>query len=131
MPMVPEARDRFATPGHLERALAGTLGSETAPVPAGPAYTVEAALYRAGGAGRRERLESGDRLALGGNLSLEFHASREVHPYVINEDERGRSRSWIVDTAGGREHLLLLASPDRLVEFEAGLSHLPRPEVGA
>lgn len=108
--------------------------------------------------GARRRLS---RLALGDNLSLEFRASREVHLYVINEDERGRayalfplpdldlknpmpagrthvlpgtlggrSRSWVVNTAGGREHLLLLASPDRLVEFEAGLSRLPRPEPG-
>jgi len=196
-----DPRDRFATPGLLEQALAATLGTGTAPdpsvvdnrlacatrrmagwaaagvgilvivllivkaqvrqaaaPPAAATYTVEAALYRVGGTAQRERLQSGDRLALGDNLSLEFRASRDIHLYVINEDERGhayalfplpnldlknplpagrthvipgtlggRSRSWVVDTAGGREHLLLLASPDRLVEFEAGLSRLPRP----
>jgi serine/threonine-protein kinase len=39
----------------------------------------------------------------------------------------GITKYWVVDTAGGREHLLVLASPDPLAEFEAELASLPRP----
>jgi serine/threonine-protein kinase len=120
-------------------------------------YTVEAALHRVVAEGRSERLESGARLELGDQLYLEFEASRDLHVYVINEDEQGRayvlfplpgvdlrnplrahemhslpgrrdgtSREWEVTTRGGTEHLLLLASPERLAEFEAEMSKLPR-----
>lgn len=43
----------------------------------------------------------------------------------------GRRRWWSVTSAGGREHLLVLASPVRQVEFEAELARLPRPAPGA
>jgi serine/threonine protein kinase len=39
----------------------------------------------------------------------------------------GKSLSWTVDSPGGREHLLVLASPDRLIEFEAEMNALARP----
>jgi hypothetical protein len=154
----------FPTPiGDQDIAPAMTV-DETGPlaVEAAPAsYTVQAALYRVGDSGRRERLESGARLALNDRLSLEIEASRDLHVYVVNEDERGRAyalfplpsldlenplaagrthvlpgrvdgqpKSWVVDTPGGREHLLVLASPERLMEFEAELNALPRPRDG-
>jgi len=39
----------------------------------------------------------------------------------------GNELSWTVDTAGGREHIMIVASPDRLVEFEAEMNALARP----
>lgn len=124
-------------------------------------YTVEAALYRANERGQRDRLESGERLALGDRLSLEFEASRDLYVYVVNEDEQGRAyalfpmpnldlanplpanhkhvlpgsidgepKDWQVTTPGGREHLVVLASPERLTEFEAEMDKLPLPREG-
>jgi serine/threonine-protein kinase len=146
--------------------IAGVNESIPAPPPArSPAravpqgtYTVEAALYRVRGDAPPERLEPGARLAIGDELHLEFQASRPLHVYVVDEDDRGRafalfplpsleiknplpsghthripgtrngkSLSWKVDTPGGREHLLILASPERLTEFEAEMAFLERP----
>jgi hypothetical protein len=42
----------------------------------------------------------------------------------------GKSHSWEVDTSGGREHLMLLASPERLVDFETEMARLARPRTG-
>jgi eukaryotic-like serine/threonine-protein kinase len=39
----------------------------------------------------------------------------------------GRPMSWTVNSPGGREHLMVLASPTRLVEFEAAMNGLARP----
>ena len=39
----------------------------------------------------------------------------------------GEEQRWVVDTPGGREHLLVLASPTRLLEFEADMNSLERP----
>jgi len=222
--LAPDPRERFATAGQLEQALAAALGLESDPAalgavpgatdlpratrlprrwalaalgllgaaslvvgllalrrttapsppstapgvtveatppsaPSAPSYTVEARLYRvAAGSSVPQRLENGARLALGDILHLEFQASTSVHVYVINEDEAGHAhalfpmpgfeprnplaagarhvlpgtrngeeQSWVVDTPGGREHLMVLASPTRLVEFEADMSALARP----
>jgi hypothetical protein len=38
----------------------------------------------------------------------------------------GRNLSWTVDSPGGREHLMILASPERLVEFENEMKGLAR-----
>jgi serine/threonine-protein kinase len=133
--------------------------AEVAAVPV--AYTVEGHLMRAGRDGRRERLESGARLALQDSLTLRFRASRPLFVYVINEDEQGRAHvlfplpdfdlenplpggrshelpgtrngrsiSWVVDSPGGREHLLILASPERPAEFEAVMAALPPVQPG-
>ena len=125
------------------------------------AYTVEAHLERTGADGRRERLESGARLALHDSLTLRFRASRPLFVYVINEDEEGRAHalfplpdfdlenplpgdrshelpgtrngrpvSWVVDSPGGHEYLLILASPERLAEFETEMAALPPVQPG-
>jgi eukaryotic-like serine/threonine-protein kinase len=39
----------------------------------------------------------------------------------------GAPVSWTVNSPGGREHLMVLASPTRLVEFEAAMNGLARP----
>jgi hypothetical protein len=41
-----------------------------------------------------------------------------------------RSLEWIVSSAGGKEHLLIVASPERLTELEADLLAVPRPANG-
>ncbi len=129
--------------------------AQETPAAAASAYNVEAALYRVRPDGRRERLSQGARLAIGDAISLEFEASQDVYLYVINEDEAGHAYalfplpdiapknplpagtshtipekiSWRVDTPGGREHLLVLASPERLIEFEAEMNKLARPRL--
>jgi hypothetical protein len=42
----------------------------------------------------------------------------------------GKPVSWEVNTPGGREHLMLLASAERLVDFEAEMARLARPQTG-
>lgn len=148
-----------AEPSSSGHAISGPRTREVAlEASAGVQYTVEASLIRvAAGSGRRERLDSGARLALGDDLTLEFKSSAPLYVYVINEDEAGHSFalfplpdldrknplpqdttlvlpgarngknvSWSVDSQGGREHLMILASPTRLVPFEAELSSLAR-----
>ena len=47
--------------------------------------------------------------------------------HVLPGTRNGEKQSWVVDTPGGREHLMVLASSMRLVEFEADMSALARP----
>jgi serine/threonine protein kinase len=59
-----------------------------------------------------------------------------ANPLAANEAHRipgrraGKPFAWTVDSYGGREHFLVLASPDRLIEFEAEMDALPRPRAG-
>ncbi|MBD3335451.1 MAG: protein kinase [Candidatus Eisenbacteria bacterium] len=121
------------------------------------AYTVEASLHRVRD-GMDEVLLPGARVAPGDRLYLELQASQALHVYVMAEDDRGeafllyplpgRSRnplpagdrhrlppahrgrpySWGVSSAGGTEHILIVASPSRLRELERSLAELPLPE---
>jgi len=123
----------------------------------GAVYTVEAAFHR--GSHVRERLAPDDRLRVGEALSLDFRASRDLFLYVIDEDDDGqavllyplpgtspaalaggathvlpgaldgRQRYWQVTSAGGREHFLLIASPDRLPDLETATAAMLRPEA--
>lgn len=54
-------------------------------------------------------------------------------PHVLPGSRPGESKSlsWVVDSPGGREHLIVLASPARLVQFEAEMSALVRPGESA
>jgi serine/threonine-protein kinase len=47
--------------------------------------------------------------------------------HVLPGTRDGRNLSWTVDSPGGREHVLVVASPTRLVEFEADMNGLARP----
>jgi serine/threonine-protein kinase len=47
--------------------------------------------------------------------------------HVLPGSRDGKDLWWTVDTAGGQEHVMVLASPTRLVEFEAEMSSLARP----
>ena len=42
----------------------------------------------------------------------------------------GRENAWTVTSAGGREHFLIVASPEAVPELEAELGRLPAPEPG-
>jgi serine/threonine-protein kinase len=46
--------------------------------------------------------------------------------HVLPGTRAGTQQSWLVDSPGGREHLLVLASPTRLIEFEAEMNSLTR-----
>ncbi len=52
-------------------------------------------------------------------------------PHVLPGTRDGERQSWVVDSAGGREHLIVVASPTRLVEFEAEMNALARPGENA
>ncbi len=129
--------------------------ASSAPAVAPGAYDVSAALVRRSEGGY-ERLSPGDRVRPGDRLSLEFHATRRVWLYVLNEDEQGaafllfptadfdqqnplaaettlvlpglmhgQENAWTVTSRGGREHFLVVASPEPIAELEAGLADLP------
>jgi len=127
------------------------------PPPAGgPAeYQIEAALHRAA-AGGSTMLTPGARVAPGDRLFLEIKASQSVHVYVVNQDDRGESYllfplpgqpvrnplpaatvnrlpgnvDWEVTSAGGREHFLIVASPEPLGPLEAVFAGLPKAQAG-
>lgn len=127
------------------------------PSPAAGSYTVEAALYREVPDGRESlqsgaRLAIGDRLHLELRASApvwvyvinEDQQGRAIALFPLPGAELrnplppgdahvlpgvvdGKPRSWEVDSAGGREHLLVLASPERLADFEKDMEGLARP----
>jgi serine/threonine-protein kinase len=75
--------------------------------------------------------EKGEAWALFPNPELDLAnplAARERHTLPGTRD--GSPRSWEVTTVGGKEHLLVFATPERLIEFEAELDKLPRPREG-
>jgi eukaryotic-like serine/threonine-protein kinase len=145
-------------------ALAGALGGLTVAIVLfwsgllfNDDYTINAALQRVVPGGG-ELLLPGARVAPGDQLFLDFEASREMHVYILAEDDNGEayllfplpghdlgnplagnqrhhlppsqdggSYNWGVSSAGGTEHLLIVASPEALTDFEATLSALPAP----
>jgi hypothetical protein len=54
-------------------------------------FDVEARLYRHDGAGVRTELASGAEVAPGDRLTLEVEGSKDLHVYVINEDDTGET----------------------------------------
>ncbi|HYT76212.1 MAG TPA: serine/threonine-protein kinase [Vicinamibacterales bacterium] len=137
---------------------AGSATSDVAARPSGE-YTVRASFDRAGPGGA-SRLAAGDRVRPGDRLFLEVEASTSVHVYVVNQDEHGESYLlfplpgqtvanplkphlihrlpagsdddlyWQVTSVGGREHFLVVATPEPLVLLERVLATLPRPQIG-
>jgi hypothetical protein len=128
--------------------------------PASEDYDVAATFLRRGKNGD-QRLESGDRVAPGDQLSLEFRATRPVWLYVLDADDRGEcyvlfpqpifdrtnplprdttivlpgtrdghENGWTVTSRGGREHLLVMASPEPDAALEAELSRVPAATPG-
>lgn len=50
--------------------------------------------------------------------------------FVLPGTVEGREYAWTVTSAGGREHVLVIASPSPIPEIEADLGRLPRAEPG-
>ena len=127
-----------------------------APVPADPEeYRIRAVFHRAVGTGS-EPLQGNARVRPGDRLFLEIEATRSLHLYVVNQDERGESYllfplpgqalknplaagtthrlpgrvDWEVTSAGGREHFLVVASPEPLMALEKVFTQLPAPQIG-
>ena len=122
-------------------------------------YTIEAAFYAHHNA-ERVRLNEGNRINPGDGLSVALTVSRPVYVYVINRDDvgvinvqfplpehqltnpvpagthrlpgvrEGSEVAWQVTTAGGREHYVLYASPQRLGDLEQWWASFPRAEFG-
>jgi len=145
------------TPGQIDTSSPGKA-PET---PAAPAavdplqYQIRARFHRALGSGS-EALVAGARVAPGDRLFLLVHATKPVHLYIVNQDDRGESYllfplpgqklsnplsggethrlpgsvDWEVTSAGGREHFLIMASPDPLDALEKVFATLPRAEAG-
>ena len=113
-------------------------------------YQIQAALRRVSATGLTA-LGAGARVAPGDRLFLEVTATKPVHVYVVNQDERGESYllfplpgqtvknpllagavhrlpghiDWEVTSVGGREHFLIVASPDSLGPLESVFALLP------
>jgi serine/threonine-protein kinase len=132
----------------------GTGGGVASPL-AGQ-YEIQASFFRADTNGS-VRLAPGDRVKPGDGLFIELQSSRPVHVYIVNQDERGesyllfplpnqtatnpltagtshrlpsRETSWQVTSAGGREHFLIVASPEPMVPLESVLAALPKAAPG-
>ena len=130
----------------------------TTPPPASGEYRIKATLNRHQN-GVEVPLTEGARLSLSERLSMDLDLSVPAHVYVINEDERGNSYLlfplrgrepanplpagrhrlpgvldderlyWQVTAAGGREHIIVIASPARSALFEKMFAMLPSPAL--
>ncbi|MBD3236819.1 MAG: protein kinase [Candidatus Eisenbacteria bacterium] len=124
-------------------------------------YEVDARLLREGPGGTElllpgARVAPGDRLHLEFEASREMYlyvlaedergAAFLLHPipgsaavnplaadivHRLPPDRDGQAYSWGVSSAGGTEHLLLIASPEALTDFEQTLAALPPPREAA
>jgi tRNA A-37 threonylcarbamoyl transferase component Bud32 len=131
------------------------------PAPGGIAgtYNVDARFYRREGGRPEAPLVPGQRIAPGEAIALRFEASAPVFLYVVNIDDsseillfspgkdgkplapsrahwlpgpsEGENNSWLISSAGGREQFVLLASPERVPEFEELVKDLPTPVPGS
>jgi serine/threonine-protein kinase len=134
-------------------------GAAAPPAAAVESYQIETALYRVRGK-NEQRLRPGERVAPADGLFMKLRVSIPVYVYIVNEDDHGVSYllfplpgqaitnplpagisnripgtrdaevNWLVDAAGGREHFLIFASPERQPVFEEMFASLPRPEPG-
>jgi serine/threonine protein kinase len=154
---------RFPEPSPPTRAAtsAGARAATPSSAPVDPdQYQIGASFHRVSGTGT-DALAPGAHVAPGDRLFLEVTATKAVHVYIVNQDDRGESyllfplpgqalanplsagtlhrlpgrgaadeRYWQVTSAGGREHFLLVASPEPLGALETVFARLPRPEPG-
>jgi serine/threonine-protein kinase len=150
----PASAPTTATPGAASAVAAGSSA-----IAAESAYQIDTALYRVRGTSE-QRLRSGVAVAPGDGLFVKLRVSIPAFVYIVNEDDQGDSYllfplpgqaltnplpagvsnripgtrgaevNWQVDTAGGREHFFIFASPERQPVFEEMFANLPRPEPG-
>jgi hypothetical protein len=122
-------------------------------------YKIETAVYRER-ASKEQRLRPGEAVAPGDGLFVKLRVSVPAYVYIVNEDDQGESYllfplpgqaitnplpagvsnripgtrdaevNWKVSSAGGQEHFLVFASPERQPVFEEMFANLPRPEPG-
>ena len=145
------------SPGEIDPSSA-VKAPETSAVPAAvdpSQYQIRARFHRALASGS-EALGAGSRVAPGDRLFVLVHATKPVHLYIVNQDDRGESYllfplpgqtlsnplpggethrvpgsvDWEVTSAGGREHFLIMASPHPLDALEKVFATLPRAEAG-
>jgi len=116
-------------------------------------FVIEATFHRVGSTGMREPLGQGQTIHVGDELQLSIRSSTPMHVYVINEDENGEAyllyplanrvphnplpaneevtlpggQNWQVTSAGGREHFVVIASPERREDLEDAFRVLPGP----
>jgi hypothetical protein len=126
---------------------------------AGASFTIEAAVFR-GGAQRERlaegaRVSPGDSISMtiSSTESLHVYVINEDErgeayllfpssgtdaggpltpglPHHLPPASPGRSAYWEITSAGGREHMLLIASRERLPALERAIGGLPRPQRG-
>jgi serine/threonine protein kinase len=115
-------------------------------------YDIDAAFYRQTATGR-ERLAGDSRLRVNDEIHLSIETSAATYLYVVNEDEKDRAfllfphadakltnpvaanqrvrlpseHNWKVDSIGGKEHFIVLASNQPLTSFEDAFKRLPSP----
>jgi eukaryotic-like serine/threonine-protein kinase len=122
-----------------------------------PSYTVQARMFRTRD-GVESQLMAGTELAVGDRVSLRIEASREIYVYVLNVDDTGKSFrlfplpdhrpdnplmpskehrlpgdvgvDWSVDSAGGREHFVIMVNPVRVDAVEALVRSIPAAAEG-
>ena len=151
-----DVRSQKTNPPVTVNAEAAPSGATSA---AASTYQIDTALYRQRGAAET-RLRSGDRVAPGDQLFAKLRVSMPAYVYIVNEDDDGKTfllfplpgqavenpvapgtpvripgmrdadLSWQITSAGGREHFLIFASPERLQAFEEIFATLPRPVLG-
>ena len=132
-----------------------TVAATPSPVTDPNEYQIRATVHRALPSGSTP-LQANARVRPGDRLFLEIEATRAVHVYVVNQDERGENYllfplpgqatrnplagdrvhrlpgtvDWEVTSAGGREHFLVVASPEPLDALQKVFERLPAPRVG-
>ena len=116
-----------------------------------PSYTVKAVLLRSRN-GVETPITGGTPLAAGDQLAMRIEASTEVHVYVLNADDTGKSfrlyplpengltnplspstphrlpdatQNWVVTSEGGREHFMVMVSPTRDETADAVFRAIP------
>ena len=122
-----------------------------------PSYTVQARMFRTR-KGVETPLTAGTELAVGDKVSMSVEASKEVYVYVLNTDDAGKTYrlfpladhqpdnplapskehrlpgdvgvDWAVDSAGGREHFVIMVNPVRVDAVEAFVRSIPAASEG-
>jgi serine/threonine-protein kinase len=122
-----------------------------------PIYDIRIIIYRDGHPA--QVLLPGETISVGDELFIQFEGSRELYVYVLNHDETGESYllfpisdsklknplppgnhqlpgpgdeseiRWTVTSEGGREHIVIITSPEQLVELEAEMLSLSQPQA--
>jgi serine/threonine-protein kinase len=130
--------------------------SATSPAaPAGVSYEIDAGFYRVTG-DTPEPLVADSKLAPGDRLFFTVQTTVPTFLYIVNEPEQGEpfllfplpgsrvqnplpanqrvrvpgDMYWQVTSAGGREHFVVFASPDRVAAFEEAFAKLATPSAG-